>query len=116
MKAIILISVSIVLFGCVSYRTLYDTYLLNSDPPKSLQFKDNNFEFVFQPVENGIWFQVKNLNEKPAFLEWDRSYFIEPSGNSYKALNTDLVNENSETKIKEKYESILPPNAIFQRF
>jgi hypothetical protein len=100
----------------VSYFPQYETYLVKSDPPKSLKFIDEKFEFNFLPVENGIIFQIKNIGEKPAFLEWDRSYFIEPDGNSYKALNTDLLHENVETKEKAKYESVIPPNGIFQRF
>ena len=104
------------IFGCTSYLTGYDTYLLNSDPPKSRQFKDDKFEFNFLPVVNGVWYQIKNLTEKPAFLSWDRCYFIAPDGNSSKALNTDIIHENTETKEKAKYESVLPPNAIFYRF
>jgi len=65
---------------------------------------------------NGVYFSIKNLNSKPAFLEWDRCYFIDPAGNSSKALNVDLLQENSETVQKAKYESPIPANGSFGRF
>jgi hypothetical protein len=103
-------------FGCATtYLTRYETHLLNSDP-KTLHFKDDKFEFSFEPVPNGIYFMIKNLTDDPAILDWDRSYFIEPNGNSSKLLNVDLIEENSETASKAKYESILPPGADFGRF
>ena len=123
MRKYTLLSVVIIyvfLSGCASSYltryTRYESYLLNSEPPETLQFNDDNFEFGFIPVPNGVYFRIINLNSKPAFLEWDRCYFIEPGGNSAKALNTDLLEENSETMAKAKYESILPPNGLFSRF
>jgi hypothetical protein len=106
------------LFGCVSsskYLTEYDTYLKGSET-KSLQFKDNRFSFDFVPMPNGVLFTIINKTETPATLLWDHCYFIQPDGNSSKALNMDLLGENSETKEKAKYESVLPPNARFSRF
>jgi hypothetical protein len=113
---LIFVFINCLLSGCVSYITRYDTYLLNSDPPKTLHFSDDKFEFNFIPVPNGVYFKINNLNSKPAFLEWDRCYFIEPNGNSSKSLNTDLIEENTETMEKAKYESILPPQGSFSRF
>jgi hypothetical protein len=107
----------IVLFGCSSsYFIKYDTYLPNSDPSKTLQFKDDKFDFTFLPRENGIWFTIKNITNKPAILEWDRCYFVDPSGNSSKALNVDLLEGNKETEEKAKYESMIPSNGNFSRF
>jgi hypothetical protein len=104
------------LSGCATtYRTDYHTYLLESEP-KSLHFNDAVLAFEFQPVPNGIWFKIENQSETPGFLIWDRCYFIAPNGNSFKALNIDLLDENEETRAKATNESILPPKAIFSRF
>lgn len=108
----------ILLLGCSSsniYLLKYETYLANSEQ-KNLKFKDDKFEFEFLPVPNGIYFTIKNLTDKSAFLIWDQSYFIEPNGNTSKALNVDLLEENEKTVLKSKYESILPSKARFTRF
>ena len=104
-------------YGCAThaYRTEFHTYLLQSDP-QSLQFRDDKFTFVFTPVPNGVFFSIENSSQAPAFLVWDRCYFIEPGGNSSKALNVDLLEENAATRDKANYESIIPPNGIFSRF
>lgn len=113
---LVILSVICIVSGCAArYRMNYHTYLLGSEP-KSLQFKDDKFAFEFAPLPNGIWFEIANLSEVPGFLVWDRCYFIEPGGNSSKALNVDLLEENVATRDKAIYESILPPNAIFARF
>jgi hypothetical protein len=115
MKKFVNIFCLCVFAGCSSHLTRYDTYLLNTEP-KTLQFKDDKFEFGFLPVPNGIHFKIYNLTNTPAILQWDMCYFIEPDGNSSKALNIDLLGENIETIEKAKYESILPPNGKFARF
>jgi hypothetical protein len=112
----ILLSIIGFVSGCAtSYRMDYHTCLFGSEP-KSLQFKDDKFTFEFTPVPNGVWFKIENLSGVSGFLVWDRCYFIEPGGNSSKALNVDLLEENTATRDKAVYESILPPNAIFARF
>lgn len=98
-----------------TYLVSYDSYLTNS-PSKSLNFNDNRFEFSFIPVSNGIWFSIKNNSNQTAYLVWDKSYFIEPSGNSYKALDYDAIVVTDEVARKENNESPIPANSTFSRF
>jgi hypothetical protein len=106
---------TIFLFCSNAYFVKYDTYLKNTIP-KSLFFSDDKFEFKFLPVPNGIEFTIKNISGLTAFLIWNRSYFIDPSGNPTKAMNWDLLSTNEKSFVKENFESILPPNSTFTRF
>jgi len=117
-KYLLLTIALLILIGCAStkYITRYEAYLEKSDPPHSLHFSDANFNFNFYSMDNGIGFSIENLNNRPAFLLWDRCYFIEPNGNSSKALNTDLLCDNAETTDKSKYESPIPSKGLLQRF
>ena len=114
-----LVLIATFLAGCGSsvYLTRYDTYLLNSTSPSlPLQLKDDKFEFDFTPLKSGVCFSIKNLTNKLAFLEWDRCYFIDPAGSSSKAVNTDLLQENTETAQKTLNESPIPSNGALVRF
>jgi hypothetical protein len=108
----------IVISNCtsVSYLTEYSTHLLNSDP-KSLGYKDSLFVFEFHPVPNGLYFNITNLSNVPATLEWDRCYFIDPSGNPSRALNVDGgMREDTRTHELPTNISIIPPQTSFGRF
>lgn len=108
---------SILLFiSCsTTYKVSYDTYLKDS-PNKELKYSDDKFEFVFIPVANGIWFTIKNNSDRTAYLVWDKSYFIEPSGNTYKALDIDVINTINEVARKENNESPIPAKSSYSRF
>ena len=82
----------------------------------SLNFKDDNFDFSFKPHSYGIDFLIYNLTDKPAFMQWDRCYFIGPDGNSSKALNVDLLDQNKETSAKSTYESPIPQKGFIKSF
>lgn len=98
--------VAITISSCsVNYELSYDTYLENSEP-KGLRFQDDSFIFNFIPVSNGIFFSINNLTDTTAFLIWDKSYFIEPDGNSYKAINLDLLKVEDEIVHKELNEEL----------
>lgn len=106
----------VVIFSCTPrYITEYHTHLLNSEP-KSLEFKDSLFVFEFYPVPNGLFYNITNLTNDPVTLEWDRCYFIEPTGNPSRAINIDGVRENSRTNELPTNISIIPPKASFGRF
>lgn len=112
------ISIFILLFlvSCsTNYHIIYNTYIQGSKE-KVNYFQDDKFMFDFNPVNNGILFTIKNLTDKSAYLIWDRTYFIEPNGNSYKAANMDALEVEKQLSDKEKYESILPPQSLFKRF
>lgn len=108
-------ALSILLSSCSTYYFTYDTYLEKSNP-HSLQYQDSLFTFIFKPVSNGIYFKIDNLTKRPVYILWDNCYFILPNGNSSKALNVDLLSMTSEVLIKEKSESIVPPNSSYARF
>ncbi len=118
LKHLLILFVTLMLTSCATrskYFVVYDTYLKGSQP-KSLTFQDDKFLFEFLPVPNGVYFNIKNLTSSPAVIIWDRSYYIEPNNNSSKLLNMDIFQEERETLLKTKYESILPPGANFNRF
>lgn len=112
---IVYLTLSFLITSCSTYYFTYDTYLEKSNP-RSLQYKDSLFKFSFIPVPNGIYFKIDNLSSKPAYILWDNCYFILPNGNSSKALNIDLLSMATEVLIKEKNESIIPPNSSYARF
>lgn len=115
-RNILVIMLSILLTSCsVNYILIYKTELKN---PKSnnLHYEDEKFSFDFIPFYNGIYFSIKNEIDSTASLIWDKSYFITPEGNSFKALNIDLLNEQTETLLKGTNESIIPSKSIFARF
>ena len=108
----------IVISSCIPrhYVIQYNTHLLNAEP-KSLVYKDTLFEFEFYPVPNGVYFNITNLSNVPAILEWDRCYFIEPSGNPSRALNVDGgISEDTHMYEGARNESVIPPHSSFGRF
>lgn len=116
-KVIIMpILISVLFWSCSnSYQITYNTYLKESEK-KDLNYSDDKFDFTFIPVANGIWFKIKNKTSTTAYLLWDNSYFIEPSGNSYKAIDVDALNTPEEALIKENNESVIPSNSSYARF
>ena len=115
-KTILFATVAFFCTSCsVSYLVSYQAYIENS-PKESLQYSDSTIKVTFNPIINGVVFDIENLTQNNLFLIWDKSYFIEPTGNSTKLLNTDLFETAPEIKDKENYESILPKNGHFIRF
>jgi len=115
-----LIFISIVVFlsivSCnVTYHYTYHTYLEQSEN-KDLKYNDSILSFQFWPQPNGIYFQIDNLTDNNMFLIWDKTYFIGPNGNSFKALNTDILETQDKLVDKENYESIIPSKSRFLRF
>ena len=106
---------SFLITSCSTYYFTYDTYLDKSNP-RTLQYQDSLFSFIFTPVPNGIFFKIDNHTKRTSYVLWDDSYFILPDGNSAKALNVDLLSMTSEVLTKEKSESIVPPKSSFARF
>jgi hypothetical protein len=108
----------IVISNCASrhFAVEYSAHLLNSEP-KSLVYKDTFFVFEFNPVPNGLYFNITNLTNVPAILEWDRCYFIDPTGNPSRALNVDAgIREDTHMYEGARNESVIPPHNSFGRF
>ena len=113
---ILIVAGCLIIGGCkVLYHHTYYTYLENS-PDESLQFKDSVISVIFSVKPNGISFDIKNLTKNNMYLIWDKSYFIDPKGNSSKALNTDVLETNKKILDKENYESVIPQGSHFARF
>lgn len=113
---VLLLGLFAILCGCTTtFTAWYDTRLdpLQSDPLKT---EDDKFVFQFQPLNNGIYFKIFNKTEKPAYLVWEKSFFIKPDGNSYKAANTDLLDTASKLTENEKSETTIPSHAYIARF
>ena len=102
------------LAGCTpSYILYYETEVrLNG----SEVLADNIFAFQLLPAYNGVLFSVENKTDRTARILWDNSYFIMPNGNSYRALNTDILEEESEVVEKAEYTSSIPSHSTFSRF
>lgn len=113
--AIIVLSSIFVMACSTNYIVTYDTYLEES-VTKELRYSDELFDFSFIPVQNGIWFTIKNKTNKMGYLDWDESYFIVPSGNSFKALDMDAINTVEEVSKKSTNQALIPAKAIYERF
>ena len=72
------------LVGCgTQYSLLYKTNVI-----PSFESSTTPLSFTIDPLYNGVVFTVRNNSDHTAKIIWDKSYFIMPDGNSYKALNT----------------------------
>ena len=115
-NAIFIVLVLILFISCSStYKVSYDTYIKDT-PNKELKYNDDKFEFAFIPVANGIWFTIKNKTDQNSYLVWDKTYFIDPTGNTFKALDYDAVLVTDEVARKENNESPIPAKSSFARF
>jgi len=114
MRALLVVVILLVVSGCSpKYFLHYQTEIAASD---NCLADEEIFEFSLQPVYNGILFTVENKSSNTAKIIWDKTYFILPNGNSYKALNTDILDEQHETVQKAEYISTIPSRSTFSRF
>lgn len=82
-------------------------------------FTDGRFTFDFIAVPTGVLFSITNETEEPAYLRWDDCYFVEPNGNTFNALNTDLIKEtdvNQTQAAKSQFLTQVPSNTTVTRF
>lgn len=113
MQNVLLIIFTILLSGCTTNYSL--TYQMDTLP----QFKTDKGEplaFSVKPQTDGIDFTIRNNTDQTATIVWDESYFIMPDGNSYKAVNIDVLTENRKIIQKANYTSVIPSHASFSRF
>lgn len=45
-------------------------------------FQDRDLSFYFKPGPTALHFQVENRQDRPVWIEWDRSIFYPPTGNT----------------------------------
>jgi hypothetical protein len=98
------------------FEYYYNTRLENHSPQNDLNYSDSLFNFQFLPVPNGIYFTITNNTKESVSIDWDNSYFTEPSGNTYKALNSDFIGLSNELALKQTNTTIIPPKGKVSRF
>jgi hypothetical protein len=98
------------------FEYYYNTRLENHSPQNDLNYSDSLFNFQFLPVPNGIYFTITNNTNESVSIDWDNSYFTEPSGNTYKALNSDFIGLSNELALKQTNTTIIPPKGKVSRF
>ncbi|HYM80722.1 MAG TPA: hypothetical protein VEY91_04825 [Candidatus Limnocylindria bacterium] len=50
-------------------------------------FQDRELSFYFKPTPDALHFQVENRQDRPVWIDWDRSTFYDPNGNSSKVAH-----------------------------
>jgi hypothetical protein len=58
------------------------TYRFRQIEPASdrFTFQDRDLSFVFRPAPDALFFQVENRQDRPVWIDWDRSVFYAPVG------------------------------------
>ena len=52
-------------------------------------FQDRDLSFAFRPSPSALFIQVENRQDRPVWIEWDRSNFVDPFGTSRRIANAD---------------------------
>jgi hypothetical protein len=105
------------LLGCKTTIDLdYAFALEQSGSASDLTFEDERFAFAFEVVPSGVWFQVHNLTDAAAYIDWSNTFFVIPSGNVFNALNTDIINESNEVAARSLNRTQVPTGAVVSRF
>ena len=106
-----------VVVGCATnYELRYEAQLRGQAEPGSLVTEQDGLRFEFLPLPVGVAFEIVNNAAEDAVLDWSRSYFIAPGGNSFKALNTDTLNEVDIVALKSLDIATVPRGAMLRRF
>lgn len=61
-----------------------------TEPPASgtFAFRDRDLSFSFRPSPNALYFGVENLQGRPVQIDWDRSTFYDPDGQTTKVAHS----------------------------
>lgn len=51
-------------------------------------FQDRELSFYFKPTPDALHFQVENRQDRPAWIVWDRSTFVDPNGATGKVAHS----------------------------
>lgn len=114
--AVVLVTILSGCNGPQRYDLDYSFELVGAAAESPLQFADERFEFRFNPGPSGVIFQIRNISSTDAVLVWDDCYFVLPDGNTYKALNTDALEEADAIVSKSRYTATIPAAAHLARF
>jgi hypothetical protein len=47
-------------------------------------FQDRDLSFYFRPTPDALHFQIENRQDRPVWIQWDRSTFTDPNGSTGK--------------------------------
>ncbi len=64
---------------------MYRYRFRQTDPSSDrFTFQDRELSFYFKPTPDALHFQVENRQDRPVWIVWERSTFIDPNGGSGK--------------------------------
>ena len=81
-----------------------------------MTFSDEKFAFQFEVIPSGVYFEVSNESESAAYIDWGHCFFVVPDGNTFNALNTDILEESNEVSSRSVHRTQLPPACTVKRF
>lgn len=64
-------------------------------------FQDRNLSFYFRPSPTALYFQVENRQDRPVWIEWDRSQFLDSFGTPRRLAN-------AETRWQQRFAPLAP--------
>jgi hypothetical protein len=93
-------------------------YRFNQTMPGSerFTFQDRDLSFYFRPAPDALYFQVENRQDRPVWIQWDRSVFYDPRDHSGQVAHAttkyvDRFNVQAATQIAglQRYSDYLLP-------
>lgn len=84
--------------GSVDAQFIYRFKQLAPPATGTFSYRDRDLSFSFRPSPNALYFGVENLQGRPVQIDWDRSTFLHPDGQTAKTAH-------STTRWKDRYSS-----------
>jgi hypothetical protein len=76
------------------------------DPPSDrFVYQDRDLSFYFKPTPDALHFQVENRQDRPVWIVWERSTFLDPHGASGKVAH---VTTRWEDRFKAQPDTQIP--------
>lgn len=79
-------------------------------------FQDREISFYFRPTPDALHFQIENRQDRPVWIQWDRSTFTDPNGGTGKVAHGttawgDRFKAQADTQIPglQRYSDYLLP-------
>ncbi len=95
------------------YRYRFTQTLPGSD---RFTFQDRDLSFYFRPAPDALYFQVENRQDRPVWIEWERSVFFDPRDQQGKVAHAptrfaDRFNVQAATQVGglQRYSDYLLP-------
>ena len=87
----------------------YDIRFAMTMPGSSqFNFRDRDLSFYFRPTSEVLNMQVQNLQDRPVWIDWDRSVFRDIVGRTYKVAH-------STTRFSDRYGALAQTQIIGQQ-